>query len=139
MSPEDYKLAWIAYAAGSLIIMLGWWQVTKSFKHRYVRNGLRIIALVLLFTPHSSEPGQTLMAPALFVTALEPFFIEAGDPMRAGSLLLKALGLALVLYLLIDMSLFKRRRRAKAAEQLEADREELLGASRAQEQKQEPS
>ncbi len=129
MSQEDYQYAWIAYLIGSAIILLGWWFVTQGIGNRYVRNGLRIFAAVLLLTPHATQSGEMLMSPALFVAVLDPLFTEDGDFFRAGTPLLTTLGVCLVLYILIDLLFLRRRREKQAQAALEADRAELLAES----------
>ncbi|MCV6614154.1 MAG: hypothetical protein OIF35_04185 [Cellvibrionaceae bacterium] len=132
MNPEEYKLAWLIYLGGSLVISFAWWQITRAIGNRYIRNILRILVLVLLFTPHSSAPDQLLMAPALFVTALDPLFLDDGSPLRAGVPLLKVLGFVLAIYLLFDFLLRGRRARKAEAQKMEAERQALLEASRQQ-------
>lgn len=129
MSPEDYKLAWIAYLSGSAIILFGWWFVTKGISSRYLRNGLRIFAAVFLLTPHATQSGAMLMSPAFFVAVLDPLFTEDGDFFRAGMPLLSTLGVCLVLYLLLDLLFLRRRRKQRTQDALEADRAELLAQS----------
>lgn len=135
MSAEDYIMAWGFYAGGSLVIMIGWWQITKGMSNHYVKNLLRVIAVVLLFTPHSVDPGETLMAPALFVTVLDPLFTVDGDALRAGRPLAMVLGVAVGLYLFFEVIILRRRRKAKAhaAAELvmEQERQELLSQSNA--------
>lgn len=132
MSPEDYKLAWIAYLSGSAIILLGWWFVTKGINNRYVRNSLRIFAAVFLLTPHATQSGEMLMSPAFFVAVLDPLFTEDGDFFRAGTPLLATLGVCLVAYILLDLLYLRRRRKQQAEASLEADRAELLAQSHQQ-------
>lgn len=129
MSPEDYKFAWLAYLLGSAIILLGWWFVTQGIANRYLRNSLRVVAAVLLLTPHATQSGEMLMSPALFVAVLDPLFTEDGDFLRAGVPLLSTLGVCLLAYLLIDLLFLKRRRQKAAEAALEADRAELLEES----------
>lgn len=135
MSAEDYVMAWSFYVGGSLVIMFGWWQITKGMGNHYVKNLLRIVAFVLLFTPHSVDPGETLMAPALFVTVLDPLFTVDGDPLRAGRPLAMVLAVAIGLYLFFEIAILRRRRKAKAiaAQELvmEQERQELLSQSNA--------
>jgi|GEM_PF-792037 len=132
MTEQDYYYAWIIYLGGSLVIMLGWWQFTKVFTFSPLRHILRIAGVVLLFTPHSVEDGNTWMAPALFVAALDPLLLEEGVWQRAGQPIMAIFVFSMLLYIVIG--LLWRRRVVKQRQQkvLEQERQELLRESQQQ-------
>jgi hypothetical protein len=68
MNENDYQLAWSAYLIAAVGCLLVWLKLT-SWMWRYLREPLRVLVLVLLFTPTIVDPGQELFAPAVAITA----------------------------------------------------------------------
>ncbi|KQQ68275.1 MFS transporter [Pseudomonas sp. Leaf127] len=73
MTEHDYLIAWSLYAVAALgclwvsFVMTGWmW--------RYLKEPLRVLIAVLLFTPTIVDPAKDVYAPALAITALDLLF-----------------------------------------------------------------
>ncbi|WP_447751467.1 MFS transporter [Pseudomonas nicosulfuronedens] len=121
MNEHDYMLAWGAYIAAGLGLTLVWFLMT-GWMWRWLREPLRVIVLVLLFTPTPVDPANNLYAPAIAITALDVVFKVGNNAWRAVSDLALVLLAAFGLYLLfvairwpLERAL-KKRRQDKEAE-----------------------
>lgn len=81
---NDYALAWTLYLAGALGCLLAGFQLTR-WMWRWLREVLRLVFAVLLFTPTVVEPERMLFAPALAITALDLLFGVGNNAWRAVS------------------------------------------------------
>lgn len=118
LSTQEYLLSWGLYLLGSLGLMVVWWRMTAHVRIATIRNILRLSALVALLMPYPVPGQESYLAPALMMTFLEGLFYEDLGFSHAGIPLAIALGLANVLYLIIDLlwRAFRRKR-----EPLDAD------------------
>ena len=82
MTENDYLYAWSAYAIAALGCMLVWFRLT-SWMWRYLREPLRVLVAVLLFSPTIVDPIKELFAPAIAVTALDLLFKVGNNAWRA--------------------------------------------------------
>lgn len=99
MIDNDYLLAWSLYASAALGLMLVWMRLTR-WMWRWLREVLRLVAAVLLFTPTLVDPSRDLLAPAIAIGALDLGF-QMGDSLWRALADLSMYGLiALVLYLI---------------------------------------
>ena len=73
MNEQDYLIAWGAYAIAGLGLMLVFWLMT-GWMWRWLREPLRLIVFILLFTPTPVDPQNDLYAPAIAITALDVVF-----------------------------------------------------------------
>ncbi len=115
MNEHDYTLAWGAYIAAGLGLTLVWFLMT-GWMWRWLREPLRVIVIVLLFTPTPVDPANNLYAPAIAITALDVVFKVGNNAWRAVSdlalVLLAAFGVYLLFVLIrwpLERSLKKRR------------------------------
>ncbi|AGI23479.1 MFS transporter [Pseudomonas sp. MT3] len=116
MNEHDYTLAWGAYLGAGLGLTLVWFLMT-GWMWRWLREPLRIIVVVLLFTPTPVDPANNLYAPAIAITALDVVFKVGNNAWRAVSdlalVLLAAFGVYLLFVLIrwsIERALKKRRK-----------------------------
>ena len=121
MTEQDYLLAWSVYAAAALGCLLVGWHIT-GWMWRWLREPLRVVIAVLLFTPTLVDPARDLYAPAIAITALDLLFKVGGNVWRAVTDLATFGMVAFVLYLLfaglrwpLERWLRKRRTVANAA------------------------
>ena len=99
MTENDYLYAWSVYAAAAVGCMLVWFRLTR-WMWRYLREPLRVLVAVLLFSPTIVDPAKELFAPAIAVTALDVLF-KVGDNAWRAVADLSTYGLAaFVVYLL---------------------------------------
>lgn len=126
MTEQDYLLAWALYAIAALGCLLVWVRMT-GWIWRWLREPLRVIVAVLLFSPTIVDPGKELFAPAIAVTALDLLFKVGNNAWRAVADLalygLIALGVWLIFAALrwpIERW-WKRRQAAAAPEAVEED------------------
>jgi len=120
MNQHDYELAWAVYLVAGLGLLLVWFLMT-DWMWRWLREPLRVIVLVLLFTPTPVDPANNEYAPAIAITALDILFKVGNNAWRAVSDLALVLLAAFVVYLIfvavrwpIERAAKKRRKRAEA-------------------------
>lgn len=99
MNENDYLLAWAAYGVAALGCLLVWLRLT-SWMWRYLREPLRVLGAVLLFSPTIVDPARELFAPAIAVTAMDILLKVGNNAWRAVADLTLYCLIALALYLL---------------------------------------
>lgn len=77
MTEDDYTLAWAAYAVAALGCLLVWCLMT-DWMWRWLREPLRLVVAVLLFTPTVVDPGKGDLAPAIAIVAMD-LLLDVGD------------------------------------------------------------
>jgi hypothetical protein len=82
MFDSDYSLAWTLYGIAALGCLLFWFRVTR-WMWRWLREPLRLLAAVLLFTPTIVDPAKELFAPAVAITAMDLAFKVGNNAWRA--------------------------------------------------------
>jgi hypothetical protein len=82
MTEQDYLLAWAVYAVAALAALLVGWRIT-AWMWRALREPLRVVMVVLLFTPTLVDPLRDLYAPAIAITALDLLFKTGSNVWRA--------------------------------------------------------
>lgn len=100
MFESDYSLAWTLYGIAALGCLLFWFRVTR-WMWRWLREPLRLIAAVLLFTPTIVDPAKELFAPAVAITAMDLAFKVGNNAWRAVADLAMYGLIAFGLYLLL--------------------------------------
>jgi hypothetical protein len=138
MTENDYLIAWGLYAFAALGCLLVWMRMTR-FMWRWLREPLRLLMAVLLFSPTIVDPVKEKVAPALAIAALDLLFKVGNNLWRAASDLLMyamiAFGLYLVLVLIripVERAARARQERAaaaKAAAAAEPDDEPAFGVA----------
>ncbi|MCY1270513.1 hypothetical protein D9M68_198480 [compost metagenome] len=125
MNEQDYLLAWGVYLVAALGLTLVCFLAT-GWMWRYLREPLRIVAVVLLFTPTPVDPANNLYAPAIAITALDILFKIGNNAWRAVSDLALVTLLAFVLYLIFVAIRwpFQQRARKKARDEAAAKTDE---------------
>lgn len=99
MNENDYLLAWAAYGLAALGCLLVWLRLT-GWMWRYVREPLRVLVAVLLFSPTIVDAERELFAPAIAITAMDLLLKVGNNAWRAvADLALYGL-IAFALYLL---------------------------------------
>lgn len=98
MNENDYLLAWAAYGFAALGCLLVWLRMT-SWMWRYLREPLRVLVAVLLFSPTIVDPARELFAPAIAVTAMDLLLKVGNNPLAVADLALYGL-IAFAAYLL---------------------------------------
>lgn len=112
MTENDYQLAWSIYAVSALGCLLGWFYFT-SWMWRYLREPLRVIVAVLLFTPTVVDPVRDFYAPAVAMTAMDLLFKVSNEAWRSVADLVMYGLLAFAVYLVFVLLrwLFTRNKR----------------------------
>ena len=132
MTEQDYLLAWAVYGIAALAALAVGFRMT-GWMWRALREPLRVIMAVLLFTPTLVDPLRDLYAPAIAISALDLLFDTGSNVWRAVTDLATFGMAAFVLYFVfvaIRWPLQRRRRARQAA--AEAAREPTLAEVLAQ-------
>ena len=119
MLTEDNILnAWIVYWAGSALLVLVSWRITRSWVS-WIRYPLLFILCALFFVPFNIQADAQAMAPAWLIMMFEGVFVPEVGFGRVGPTLGIAVGIALVLYLVITglVMLVKKLLGSKQAEE----------------------
>lgn len=132
MTEQDYLLGWAVYGVAALAALAVGFRMT-GWMWRALREPLRVIMAVLLFTPTLVDPLRDLYAPAIAISALDLLFDTGSNVWRAVTDLATFGMAAFVLYFVfvaIRWPLQRRRRARQAA--AEAAREPTLAEVLAQ-------
>jgi signal transduction histidine kinase len=122
MTEHDYFLAWGIYAFAAVGCLLVCVRLTR-WMWRYLREPLRVLALVLVATPTIVDPIKELYAPAIAIAALD-LIVKAGNNVLQAAADLAMYGMfAFALYAVFVLIRWpiQRAARARRAEQAAAD------------------
>jgi len=97
-------------------LMIVWWLMTRRIRWSWLRNMLRVTALVALLMPYPVPGQEGFLAPALMNTFVEGLFYEEYGFANAGVPLLLAIVIANIIYLIVDLAWQAWRRRHKGHE-----------------------
>lgn len=126
MTEQDYLLAWTVYGVAALAALAVGFRIT-GWMWRALREPLRVVMAVLLFTPTLVDPLRDLHAPAIGITALDLLFKTGSNVWRAVTDL-ATFGMAAFALYFVFVAIrwpLERRRRARQAAR-EAAREPTL-------------
>lgn len=115
MTENDYLLAWGLYAFAALGCLLVAFKLT-GWMWRWLREPLRVLVAVLLFSPTIIDPVKEKFAPAVAITALDLAFKVGSNVWRAVSDLAMYTMIAFGLYVLFALVRWPLERRRKARE-----------------------
>ncbi len=122
MTENDYLIAWGLYAFAAVGCLLVWMRMTR-WMWRWLREPLRVLMAVLLFSPTIIDPVKEKFAPAIAITVLDLAFKVGNNAWRAISELLMYAMIAFGLYLIFVLIRLPIERASKARrEQAEAAR-----------------
>jgi len=120
MTENDYLIAWGLYAFAALGCLLVWMRLTR-WMWRWLREPLRVLVAVLLFSPTVVDPAKEMFAPAVAITALDMLFKVGNNAWRAVSDLFMYGVIAFGIYLVFVLIRWPIERASKARqEQAEA-------------------
>ena len=122
MTENDYLIAWGLYAFAAVGCLLVWMRMTR-WMWRWLREPLRVLMAVLLFSPTIIDPVKEKFAPAIAITVLDLAFKVGNNAWRAISELLMYAMIAFGLYLIFVLIRLPIERASRARkEQAEAAR-----------------
>jgi hypothetical protein len=113
MTENDYLTAWGLYAFAALGCLWVCFKLT-GWMWRWLREPLRVLGAVLLFSPTIIDPVKEKFAPAVAITALDLAFKVGSNVWRAVSDLAMYAMIALGLYLLFVLVRWPLEKRRKA-------------------------
>ena len=106
---NQYLLAWLTYCFAAIGCCLFWWKLTSFVKNNGLRDLLRGVAVVVLFTPWYAGESPEFYAPAIVVLLMDLLLEGAKSGMKGGVALMFAL-FAMLLVLTIRQFLRNRSR-----------------------------
>ncbi|MEN5314685.1 MFS transporter [Pseudomonas koreensis] len=122
MTENDYLIAWGLYAFAAVGCLLVWMRLTR-WMWRWLREPLRVLMAVLLFSPTIIDPVKAKVAPSIAITALDLAFKVGNNAWRAISDLFMYGMIAFGIYLIFVLIRFPIERASRARrEQAEAAR-----------------
>ena len=127
MTENDYLIAWGLYAFAALGCLLVWMRITR-WMWRWLREPLRLLVAVLLFSPTIIDPVKEKVAPALAITALDLLFKVGNNAWRAISDLFMYGMIAFGIYLVFAGARFILERGARARKEQAAATQAALRA-----------
>jgi hypothetical protein len=130
MTENDYLIAWGLYAFAALGCLLVWMRMTR-WMWRWLREPLRLLMAVLLFSPTIIDPVKEKFAPAVAISALDLLFKVGNNAWRAISDLLMYGMIVFGIYLIFVLIRWPIERASKA-------RKEQAAAAKAAASAQEP-
>ena len=98
-TPEEYFKAWLMYLGGVVLMMACWWYLTHFFRWRELRQLCRVVVGVVLVVPWYTDVTGSYMAPAFIIATVDALTVGPEAFWRAGTPLLIALIVAVVLSL----------------------------------------
>jgi hypothetical protein len=103
----DYLIAWLIYLLAGVGCCLVWWRVTRGMNQKSLRDLLRGLAMVLIFTPWYAGETEEFFAPAIVVLLFDVLLAGAKNGLKGGVVLLSMLFLVL---LFLTVKQFQRKR-----------------------------
>lgn len=119
MTENDYLIAWGLYAFAALGCLLVWMRLTR-WMWRWLREPLRLLVAVLLFSPTIIDPVKEKFAPAVAITALDLMFKVGNNVWRAISDLVMYGMIVFGIYLAFALIRFPIERASNARKEREA-------------------
>ncbi len=113
---EEYLWAWFFYLLGAGLFIGVVWYFTGKIKWREPKYVLRILVSVFLVVPWYTEAHEGYLSPAWIISVIEGVFEGPEAFWRAGTPLIVALILALILSSLVSILLWYMQRRRVSAE-----------------------
>ncbi|MBV7481020.1 MFS transporter [Pseudomonas sp. PDM31] len=113
MTENDYLIAWGLYAFAAIGCLLVWMRITR-WMWRWLREPLRLLVAVLLFSPTIIDPVKAKVAPSIAITALDLLFKVGNNAWRAISDLFMYGMIAFAIYLVFVAIRFPIERAANA-------------------------
>ncbi|WLH11396.1 MFS transporter [Pseudomonas hefeiensis] len=135
MTENDYLIAWGLYAFAALGCLLVWMRMTRWI-WRWLREPLRLLMAVLLFSPTIVDPVKEQVAPALAIVALDVLFKVGNNAWRAVSDLFMYGMIAFGLYLIVVLIRFPIERAASARKEKTAAAKAAAAADELQDEQQ---
>lgn len=90
LSSTEYMIVWACYLLSAAGLTLAWWRLTSAVAWSQLRQVLRALIVMLLFTPWTLEGQPQFWAPAFIVASLDALSDGVQAASRAGIPLLVA-------------------------------------------------
>ncbi|SEA34643.1 hypothetical protein [Microbulbifer marinus] len=111
---EEYRIAWMIYAAGTLVLLLSGWWFMRKWKWSWLRRTLLLTFAAALLVPARSAVQDSVALPVLPLFVYQTLFEEDGATPEVTANLVFATGGALSLMAiwgLVSLYLGYRRQR----------------------------
>ncbi|HKI73080.1 MAG TPA: hypothetical protein VJ998_00430 [Pseudomonadales bacterium] len=88
MFANEYTIAWTIYVVAGIGCCVVWWKITSYIGNRLLRDMLRGLAVVIVFTPWYAGTVHRIYAPAIVILMLDVMLTGAKSGLRGGVALL---------------------------------------------------
>lgn len=86
---HEYLIAWTIYVVAGMGCCVVWWKITAAIaRNRLLRDFMRGLAVVAIFTPWYASPAGLHYAPASVVLLMDVFLKGARGGLKGGIALL---------------------------------------------------
>ena len=110
---QEYLIAWSVYFLAGLGGCFVWWKMTSIISSYGVRDILRGVAVVLIFTPWYAGETPEFWAPAIVVLLMDVLLEGTASGLKGGVALLMATFLMLIVLVILEFTVRRRQRRAR--------------------------
>lgn len=107
---DEYLIAWSIYFTAGAGCWFAWWKMTRIIANRGVRDILRGIAAVLIFTPWYAGETPEFWAPAVVVLLMDVLLEGTASGLKGGVALLMATFLMLIVLVILEFTVHRRRK-----------------------------
>lgn len=92
----EYMWAWLAYLFGAGLLLAACWWVTQKIQWFELKYFLRVVCAVLFLVPWYTDEDSRYLSPAWLISGIEGIFDGPEAFWRAGTPLIFALGLSII-------------------------------------------
>lgn len=107
LESTEYIIAWTVYAIAGVGCCVVWWRLTRGIGNSGVRDMVRGIAVVLIFTPWYAGESPEFYAPAVVVLLMDVLLEGTRSGLKGGVALMFATFFMLVV---LTFRVWRRRR-----------------------------
>lgn len=108
MLDNEYFIAWTIYGVAGIGCCVVWWKITSYVDNRLLRDMLRGLAIVVVFTPWYAGDVHRFYAPAIVILLLDVMLSGAKSGLKGGIALLVG---TFVMLLILAVRQLRRQRR----------------------------
>ncbi|MFD1215536.1 MULTISPECIES: hypothetical protein [Microbulbifer] len=116
--PEEFKIAWMVYAGGVLVLLVSGWWFMRNWRWSWARNLILLEAAAVLLVPARGSAPDDPLSPVLPLFVYQLLFEEEGATPEVSASLVFAAGGAFAFMLIVGivMMLMSRRKDRRMTE-----------------------
>ncbi|MGL6158922.1 hypothetical protein [Microbulbifer sp.] len=118
---EEYRIAWVIYGGGTLVLLAAGWWFMRNWSWTWLRYSLLLLTATVLLVPARTGAPETPSIPVLPLFVFQTLFEEAGAAPEVTATLVFAGGGALALLAIWGLTALYLGHRREQRRQLEDD------------------